>query len=47
LKRLGVFILGLGQIILGGLITNAGLANLGANVVMEGVRDCFNSIFNP
>ncbi len=39
--------LGLGQIILGGLMTNAGLANLGAGAVMQGVKDCFTSIFNP
>ena len=47
-KRCLVFVLGVCQVIIGGLIiteTGGALSGLGINFVYEGLKDCYNAIF--
>jgi hypothetical protein len=47
-KRCLVFILGVCQVVIGGLIiagTGGALSGLGATFVYEGFKDCYNAIF--
>lgn len=49
-KRLGVFLLGVVQIVVGSLIvasTAGALTNFGVTMMMEGAKWCFDSIFRP
>ena len=48
-KRIVVFLLGVAQIVVGAIITasTAGaLSGFGVNMMVEGAKDCFNSIFS-
>ena len=49
-KRLGVFLLGVAQIVVGAIIvakTSGALTNFGVTMMMEGAKWCFDSIFSP
>jgi hypothetical protein len=49
-KRVGIFLLGVAQIVVGAIITasTAGaLTGFGLNMMIEGAKCCFESIFKP
>jgi hypothetical protein len=49
-KRVGIFLFGVAQIVIGAIITAAtagALGGFGFNAMTEGVYCCFDSIFSP
>ena len=49
-KRVLVFCLGVAQFIIGAIITsasNGALAGFGTTMMIQGIKQCFDAVFNP